>query len=74
MTISDLHGRTGWAKSKVSKLLQGTGLCLRWEITQSLVQELRIPTWPMRRLWASAALEAQKKQDWSQLSPLCPSG
>lgn len=29
------------------------------------MQELRIPTWPMRRLWASAALEAQqKKQDW----------
>ncbi|MFF8618906.1 sigma-70 family RNA polymerase sigma factor [Streptomyces sp. NPDC015350] len=64
MTISELHTRTGWAKSKISELLRGTGLYPRWEITQSLVQELRIPTWPMRRLWASAALEAQKKQDW----------
>ncbi|MFJ5819340.1 sigma-70 family RNA polymerase sigma factor [Streptomyces sp. NPDC093108] len=64
MTISDLHTRTGWAKSKISELLRGTGLYPRWEITQSLVRELRIPTWPMRRLWASAALEAQKKQDW----------
>lgn len=64
MTINDLHGRTGWAKSKISELLRGAGLYPRWEITQSLVQELRIPSWPMRRLWASAALEAQKKQDW----------
>ncbi|MFI6951442.1 sigma-70 family RNA polymerase sigma factor [Streptomyces sp. NPDC050422] len=64
MTISDLRSRTGWAKSKISELLRGAGLYPRWEITQSLVQELHIPTWPMRRLWASAALEAQKKQDW----------
>ncbi|MFE3943968.1 sigma-70 family RNA polymerase sigma factor [Streptomyces sp. NPDC059118] len=64
MTIGDLHARTGWAKSKISELLRGTGLYPRWEITQSLVQELCVPTWPMRRLWASAAVEAQKKQEW----------
>ncbi|MFE1478992.1 sigma-70 family RNA polymerase sigma factor [Streptomyces cyaneofuscatus] len=64
LTISELHQRTGWAKSKISELLRGTGLYPRWEITNDLLLELSIPTWPMRRLWVSAALEAQKKQEW----------
>ncbi|MEV7297139.1 sigma-70 family RNA polymerase sigma factor [Streptomyces microflavus] len=64
LTINDLHQQTGWAKSKISELLRGAGLYPRWEITNDLLLELNIPTWPMRRLWASAALEAQKKQEW----------
>ncbi|MEU8672627.1 sigma-70 family RNA polymerase sigma factor [Streptomyces anulatus] len=64
LTINELHIRTGWAKSKISELLRGAGLYPRWEITNALLQELHVPTWPMRRLWAAAALEAQKKQEW----------
>ena len=64
LTISHLSDRSGWAKSKISELLRGTGLYPRWEITYSLLHVLDIPTWPMRRLWMSAAVEAQKKPDW----------
>ncbi|SNX88699.1 DNA-directed RNA polymerase specialized sigma24 family protein [Streptomyces sp. TLI_55] len=64
LTISDLSERSGWAKSKISELLRGAGLYPRWEITHGLLQVLEIPTWPMRRLWMAAALEAHKKPDW----------
>ncbi|MGW1106125.1 sigma-70 family RNA polymerase sigma factor [Streptomyces sp. NPDC002540] len=64
LTIGELSARTGWAKSKISELLRGTGLYPRWEITYGLLRELRIPAWPMLRLWTAAALEAQKKPDW----------
>jgi RNA polymerase sigma factor (sigma-70 family) len=64
LTISDLQARSGWAKSKISELLRGTGLYPRWEITHSLLRELAVPAWPVRRLWSAAALEAQKKPDW----------
>lgn len=64
MTISDMSAQTGWAKSKISELLRGTGLYPRWEITHSLLSLLGVPTWPMRRLWTSAAREARKKPEW----------
>ncbi|MFI1400515.1 sigma-70 family RNA polymerase sigma factor [Streptomyces sp. NPDC020681] len=48
----------------MSELLRGTGLYPRWEITSSLLHLLGIPTWPMRRLWTAAAVEAHKKPDW----------
>ncbi|MER5766286.1 helix-turn-helix domain-containing protein [Streptomyces sp. NPDC001985] len=66
MTVSDLAQRAGWSKSKVSELLRGAGLYPRWEITHNLLPVLGIPAAPMRRLWAAAALEAHKKQDWVQ--------
>lgn len=64
LTISDLSERSGWSKSKISELLRGTGLYPRWEITCSLLHILGVPTWPVRRLWAAAAREAQKKPEW----------
>jgi RNA polymerase sigma factor (sigma-70 family) len=64
LTISELSDRSGWAKSKISELLRGTGRYPRWEITYGLLDVLDVPTWPMRRLWMAAALEAQKKPDW----------
>lgn len=64
LTIQELSLRSGWAKSKISELLRGTGLYPRWEITHSLLHVLEIPTWPMQRLWTAAALEAHKKPDW----------
>ncbi|TJZ96755.1 sigma-70 family RNA polymerase sigma factor [Actinacidiphila oryziradicis] len=64
LTISDLSGSTGYAKSKISELLRGAGLYPRWEITNSVLHVLGVPTWPMRRLWAAAAFEAQKKPAW----------
>ncbi|MEV7888363.1 sigma-70 family RNA polymerase sigma factor [Streptomyces sp. NPDC002817] len=64
LTISELSERSGWAKSKISELLRGMGLYPRWEITFGLLQVLQVPTWPMRRLWMAAALEAHKKPDW----------
>jgi RNA polymerase sigma factor (sigma-70 family) len=64
LTISELSDRSGWAKSKISELLRGAGRYPRWEITYGLLDVLDVPTWPMRRLWMAAALEAQKKPDW----------
>ncbi|QYX79377.1 sigma-70 family RNA polymerase sigma factor [Streptomyces akebiae] len=64
LTISELSDRSGWAKSKISELLRGTGRYPRWEITYGLLDVLDLPTWPMRRLWMAAALEARKKPDW----------
>jgi DNA-directed RNA polymerase specialized sigma24 family protein len=64
LTISGLAQRAGWPKSKVSELLRGVGQYPRWEITHSLLHVLGIPTWPMRRLWSAAALQARKKQEW----------
>ncbi|MEU8351361.1 hypothetical protein [Streptomyces sp. NPDC048845] len=64
MTINDLSGQSDYAKSKIFDLPRGTSPYPRWEITHNLVHVLRIPTWPMRRLWKAAALEAQKKPEW----------
>jgi DNA-directed RNA polymerase specialized sigma24 family protein len=64
LTVGDLSGRTGYAKSKLSELLRGTGLYPRWEITYSVLHVLGMPTWPMRRLWTAAALEAHKPAHW----------
>jgi transcriptional regulator with XRE-family HTH domain len=64
LSVSDLAQRAGWAKSKVSELLRGTGLYPTWEITYGLVHVLGLPTWPMRRLWSAAAREAHKKHEW----------
>ncbi|OKI06228.1 RNA polymerase subunit sigma [Streptomyces sp. CB02923] len=64
LTVTELSERSGWAKSKVSELLRGTGLYPRWEITYSLLRVLGIPAWPVRRLWMAAAREAHKKDDW----------
>lgn len=64
LTIGELSDRSGWAKSKISELLRGTGRYPRWEITYGLLDVLDVPTWPMRRLWMAAALEARKKPDW----------
>ncbi|MFF7262070.1 sigma factor-like helix-turn-helix DNA-binding protein [Streptomyces sp. NPDC008159] len=64
LTISELSCRSGWAKSKISELLRGTGRYPRWEITHGLLDVLDVPSWPMRRLWMAAALEAEKKPDW----------
>lgn len=64
MTISDLSDRAGFAKSKISELLRGTGLYPRWEITYSVLHVLGVQTWPMRRLWVAAAYEAHKKPAW----------
>ncbi|MDG5801847.1 sigma-70 family RNA polymerase sigma factor [Streptomyces ossamyceticus] len=64
LTISELSCRSGWAKSKISELLRGTGRYPRWEITYGLLDVLDVPSWPMRRLWMAAALEAEKKPDW----------
>lgn len=64
MTVGDLSERTNYAKSKISELLRGTGLYPRWEITCSVLVELGIPTPPVLRLWATAAVEANKRRDW----------
>ncbi|KOG51007.1 RNA polymerase subunit sigma [Streptomyces griseoflavus] len=64
LTVTELSERSGWAKSKVSELLRGTGLYPRWEITHSLLRVLDIPAWPVRRLWMAAAREAHKKDEW----------
>ncbi|WP_156727431.1 sigma factor-like helix-turn-helix DNA-binding protein [Streptomyces apocyni] len=64
LTLSDLSVRVPLAKSKISELLRGTGLYPRWEIILSLSIQLKIPGWPLYRLWRQAALEAQKSSDW----------
>jgi hypothetical protein len=65
-TIADIAELTGYSKSKISELLRGEGLYTTWEITCSVIHVLQIPKWPMRRLWAAAAREAQKKPKWIQ--------
>ncbi|WP_326794029.1 sigma-70 family RNA polymerase sigma factor (plasmid) [Streptomyces sp. NBC_00841] len=64
LTLNDLSGRVRLAKSKLSELLRGTGLYPRWEIVLSLAAELKLPDWPLHRLWRQAALEAHKSREW----------
>ncbi|MEV6400551.1 sigma-70 family RNA polymerase sigma factor [Streptomyces sp. NPDC051907] len=64
LTLSDLGSKVPLHKSKISELLRGTGLYPRWEIILSLSVQLRLPSWPLYRLWRQAALEAQKSTDW----------
>ncbi|MFF8592310.1 RNA polymerase sigma factor [Streptomyces sp. NPDC015220] len=68
LTLSELGGRVRFAKSKISELLRGCGLYPRWEIILSLSAELRMPQWPLYRLWRQAALEAQKSKEWVERS------
>ncbi|MGP4003501.1 sigma-70 family RNA polymerase sigma factor [Streptomyces sp. 8N706] len=64
LTVTYLSERTGYAKSKISELLRGIGRYPRWEIAYSVMHVLDMPTWPMRRLWRAAAVEARKKPAW----------
>jgi DNA-directed RNA polymerase specialized sigma24 family protein len=65
MTMSELSDRAGFAPSKISELMRGTGLYPRWEITYSLLHVLGLPAEPMRWLWKeAAATEADKKPEW----------
>ncbi|MET9388782.1 sigma-70 family RNA polymerase sigma factor [Streptomyces sp. NPDC002928] len=64
LTLSELSVRVRLAKSKTSELLRGIGLYPRWEIIFSLSRELKMPYWPLYRLWRQAALEAHKSREW----------
>ena len=65
LTMNELSVRAGYAPSKISELLRGTGLYPRWEITCVLLHVLGLPTEPMRWLWKEAAVtEAEKKPEW----------
>jgi DNA-directed RNA polymerase specialized sigma24 family protein len=64
LTLSELSLRVRLSKSKLSELLRGTGLYPRWEIVLSLSAELKMPQWPLYRLWRYAAFEAQKSREW----------
>ncbi|WP_405669590.1 sigma-70 family RNA polymerase sigma factor [Streptomyces sp. NBC_01530] len=66
LTLSELSARVRLAKSKISELLRGIGLYPRWEIIFSLSRELKMPYWPLYRLWRQAALEAHKSREWVQ--------
>jgi hypothetical protein len=68
LTLSELSGRVRFAKSKLSELLRGTGLYPRWEIILSLSIELKMPQWPLYRLWQQAAIEAHKTREWIERS------
>ncbi len=68
LTMSELSDRVRFAKSKISELLRGTGLYPRWEILLSLSAELKMPQWPLQRLWQQAAFEAQKSKEWVERS------
>jgi DNA-directed RNA polymerase specialized sigma24 family protein len=64
MTVADLADQSRYSKSKISELLRGEELYPRWEIIHSVLRVLEIPVWPVCRLWAAAALDANKKQEW----------
>ncbi|MEV5976463.1 XRE family transcriptional regulator [Streptomyces sp. NPDC052114] len=64
LTLDDLVDRSGYSKTRISELLRGRGYYPGWEITYSVVSVLDIPIWPLRRLWAAAAREADKDPDW----------
>jgi len=68
LTLSELSVRVRLAKSKISELLRGTGLYPRWEIIFALAIELKMPYWPLYRLWRQAAFEAHKTRDWIERS------
>ncbi|MFJ4903720.1 sigma-70 family RNA polymerase sigma factor [Streptomyces sp. NPDC088727] len=68
LTLRELSVRVNLATSKLSELLRGTGLYPRWEIVLSLATELKIPDWPLHRLWRQAAFEAHKSREWTARS------
>jgi transcriptional regulator with XRE-family HTH domain len=74
LTLEELVSRANYSKSRISELLRGQGHYPRWEFTHSVAQALGLPTWPLRRLWAQAAREADKKTEWiTQCVDLGPS-
>lgn len=68
LTLSQISEEMILAKSKLSELLRGTGLYPRWEIVCRLATTLKVPTWPLYRLWWQAAVEAHKTQEWIKRS------
>ncbi|MFE9679730.1 sigma-70 family RNA polymerase sigma factor [Streptomyces sp. NPDC006259] len=64
LTLDDLVDRSGYSKTRISELLRGNGYYPPWEITFSVTRALGLPTRPLRRLWAAAAREAGKGDDW----------
>ncbi|MGW7329259.1 XRE family transcriptional regulator [Streptomyces sp. NPDC054840] len=63
-TLDELASRTGYSKTRISTLLRGVESYPTWRITYSVVHVLGLPAWPLRRLWAAGAREADKKQTW----------
>ncbi|MFF7534526.1 XRE family transcriptional regulator [Streptomyces bobili] len=64
LTLDDLVERSGYSKTRISELLRGNGYYPPWEITFSVTRALGLPSRPLRRLWAAAAREAGKGDDW----------
>ncbi|MEU5116647.1 XRE family transcriptional regulator [Streptomyces longwoodensis] len=64
LTLDDLVVRSGYSKTRISQLLRGNDYYPPWEITFSVTRALGLPTRPLRRLWAAAAREADKADDW----------
>ncbi|MFD3677681.1 XRE family transcriptional regulator [Streptomyces sp. NPDC058613] len=63
-TLDQLASRTGYSKTRISTLLRGVESYPTWRITYSVVHVLGLPAWPLRRLWAAGAREADKNQRW----------
>lgn len=64
LTLDELVGRSGFSKTRLSELLRGKGYYPGWEITYSVVRALDVPVGPVRRLWRTAAAEADKDAIW----------
>ncbi|SHN37582.1 hypothetical protein [Actinacidiphila paucisporea] len=64
LTLDELVRRANYSKPRISELLRGKGLYPRWEITSNVGRALGAPMVPMRRLWANAAREADRKETW----------
>lgn len=64
LTLDELVKLANYSKPRISELLRGKGLYPRWEITSNVGRALGAPMLPMRRLWANAAREAERKQTW----------
>jgi transcriptional regulator with XRE-family HTH domain len=64
LTLDELVGRSGYSKTRLSELLRGKGYYPGWEITYSVVRALNVPSGPVRRLWQTAAAEADKDATW----------
>lgn len=64
LTQSQLCGRVNYSEPVISQLLRGRGSYPRWQVTSLVGRALDAPMWPMRMLWESAALEADKKPTW----------
>ncbi|MCZ4101081.1 XRE family transcriptional regulator [Streptomyces sp. H39-C1] len=64
LTLHELGELAGFSKTRMSELLRGKGVYPRWKTTYQVIHALGMQPWPMRRLWAAAAREAQKKETW----------